>query len=387
VLPPPSTVKGWYLRSCARELVFAGKVQFARKMKGRVREGWPRLMFCGRQIKRGLDGVNLYARPDRAYGRVFGVCVCGQSLICPVCAPRVAAFRSGEVQEAFRRATAAGYEARLNTFTIPHEAGTPLAEEIDAFSAAWRSFQRGRDSLVSRRNSLGYHVGRECTWSARSGWHYHHHVLRYDKPDTFSEADARARWQSALEGVGRVSRFSALYAFESGIVGSQSRAAYVAKLATAVEAQANAIGSETASAATKGRNLATLLQQAVNGDAEARAAWLDGCRAITSRKVASVRWSSGLRARLMLGAEKSDADVAAEEVTDTDVFLGSLTAAQWTGIIRYKAEFALLLAANRGRDACNHFLSGLSLGQLNDDAPAVGAASNPPEQETASCSS
>ena len=39
--------------------------------------------------------MGVYRRPDRPYGRVNGVCVCGQSLACPVCAPRIAAKRAG----------------------------------------------------------------------------------------------------------------------------------------------------------------------------------------------------------------------------------------------------------------------------------------------------
>lgn len=68
----------------------------------------------------------------------------------------------------------------------------------------------------------------------------------------------------------------------------------------------------------------------------------------------------------MNAVEKSDKEIAAEEVTRTDEYLGDLTPEQWVGIIRWNAEFALLVAANSGREAVNAFLQGLSLGTLDD---------------------
>lgn len=358
-LPAPSTVRAWYLRSYARQTLF--KAGIDRRMR-----------YCGVRIGRKFDGVGVYARPDRAYGRVHGVCVCGQSLACPVCAPRIAAFRAAEVSEAFKRAVARGYEARLCTFTIPHDAGTRLADEIDCFSDAWRSFQTGKRGVERRANSLGNHVGREVTYGEKNGWNYHHHQLRYDEPGSFDESRTHAQWLASLDSVGRLRRGADRHAFQCGGVGSEAGARYVAKLATSVEAQARSIGSEIASSATKGRNLASLLAAAVTGDEAARLAWLSGVADICNRKVSSVRWSRGLRGELAMDVEKSDDQVAKEEALPTDEFLGALTAMQWRGIILHRAEFALCCAANQGVDAVNNFLAGLELGQLNDDArPAV----------------
>ena len=359
VLPPPTTIKAWRMRSYGREILTRAGIN-------------RRLRWCGSRIKRGSDGVGVYRRPDRPYGRVNGVCVCGQSLCCPVCGPRIAAVRSGEVSAAFKVATSMGYEARLVTFTIPHTLGSTLGTEIDCFATAWRAFQTGKRGVERRRHSLGNHVGREVTWGAKNGWHYHHHMLRYDEPATFDEKQVHAQWLAALEGVGRKWRGAELHAFDCGTVGDEAHAAYVGKLATAVESAARAIGSEVASSATKGKNLATLLQLATVGDTQAGRVWVAGVADIVDRKVSSVRWSRGLRDKLGLQTEKGDEQVAAEEVLSTDEFLGALTAMQWRGILMHRAEFALLCAANQGEEAVNSFLAGLELGKLNDDArPAV----------------
>lgn len=357
-LPPPGTVKAYALRFYAREVLARHGVQ-------------KRLRFCGARIRPRDQGVSVYARPDRAYGRVAGVCVCGQSLCCPVCAPRVAAFRANEVAEAFKRAQARGYEARLVTFTMPHRRADHLGREIDAFSAAWRRFGKGWSADQSRRFSLGNHVGRECTWSAEHGWHYHHHQLRYDEPGKFDAERMHAQWLTALDYVGRKWRGAEKHAFDVGVVGQEAGARYVSKLATSVEAQARAIGSEVSSSITKGRNLNTLLAHAMQGDDYLEGVWFMGVREIIRRKVSSVRWSRGLRDELGLGIEKDDTQVAEEEKLPTDVLLGALNAHQWRGILRWKAEFPLLCAANKGREAVNEFLSGLDLGELDEPAPVA----------------
>ena len=358
-LPAQSTTRAWRQRSYAREILFKSGID-------------RRLRYCGTRIARNSDGVGVYARPDRAYGRVKGVCVCGQSLACPVCAPRIAAFRAAEIAECYRRATDAGYEANLLTFTIPHGKGTRLGLECDLFGEAWQYYQGGKRAASREGRSLGNHVGREVTFGEANGWNYHHHQLRYDEPGTFDPERCRDLWLQSLGKVGRMRRGAKAHSFDSGLVNSAEAVAYVAKLATSADAQGRAVGSEIASSATKGQNLATLLNLAMVGDERARQVWIQGVVDICSRKISSVRWSRGLRGVVGLDAEKSDVSVAVEESLSTDQFLGCLTPMQWRGIVSYRAEFCLVVAANQGAQAVNNFLAGLQLGQLNDDArPAV----------------
>lgn len=363
-LPFPSTCKAWHLRSVGRQLL---------KSHGINR----RMRWCGSKISRGSAAVGLYARPDRAYGRVAGVCVCGQSICCPVCAPRIAARRSGEVAEAYSRANNAGWESRLETFTKPHVLDLrpdSLLNEFTKFSKIWRSFQ----NHACRRDSgaEGHHLAREITWGL-SGWHYHHHRLRYDRPGTFNPDLERAAWLSALEIAGLRSPGAEEHAYRCDPVSNEAGARYCAKLALSVDADARAIGSEVASSATKGRNINTLLADHVRGDLQAGAIWINGVSAVTARKVASVRWSRGLRYKLGLDDDaKSDEEIAQEEVTPSDRYLGDVNPWQWQRLLALRAEFALLCAANQGEDAVNQMLSGLNLGQLNDADPRALWAQN-----------
>ena len=363
LLPPPVTVRAWYLRSCARDILTKADVRTKTGSAVRMRS-------CGKRIRRGLDGVGVYARPDRAYGRISGVCVCGQSIACPVCAPRIAAFRAAEIADGYARAKAVGLEARLETFTIPHTAGSSLGEEIDVFAEAWRLFGKGK--CKDELRAVGHQVGREVTWTLQNGWHYHHHRGRYDRIGTYDSDRNKFYWLAALRAVGRLKRGAEEHAFHVREIGDIEDPDYIADDCLPDELEARKFGSELASAATKSKNLATLLLAATMGEEVARQAWLEGVTCIVRRKVSSVRWSRGFKAFLGMAPEKSDEEVAQEEVVPSDIFLGSLTAMQWRGIVLQRAEFALVCAANAGRDAVNNFLSGLELGQLDDEAcPAV----------------
>lgn len=356
-LPAPGTVTNWHLRSLGREIL---------KKHGVER----RMRWCGSRISGRADGVGVYSRPDRAYGRVSGVCVCGQSICCPVCAPRIAAFRSGEIAEAFKRGLDAGFQVNLETFTKPHRLShrpDALSREVREFAGIWRRFQHHADRR-EKQSLLGFHLGREITWGAH-GWHYHHHRLRYDRPWSFQPGLVQAGWNAALESVGLRSDASDEYGYKFGVCDTEAGARYVAKLATSVDAQARCVGSELASGVTKGRSINSLLLDYHKGDLQAAAIWLNGVCCVTAGKISSVRWSRGWRARIGMDAEKSDQAIAEDEQLPTDRFLGALNPWQWQGILKWNAEFALCFSAQQGEAAVNDFLAGLELGRLNDDDP------------------
>lgn len=359
VLPPPGAVRCWHQRSVGRELMQQYFDEMGRAM--------PRMRWCGYRIERGGGGVHVYARPEAAYGRLAGVCVCGQSLACPVCAPRIAARRGVEVAEAYSRAVALGWEARLETHTFPHVLDTSddaLLRLLDRFSEIWRHYQNHACRRQGKAHR-GHHVAIEITFGEH-GWHPHRHRLRYDMPGVFSPERERAAWLATLEVFGLRTRGADAHSYDCEPVRSDVGARYVAKLATAVEAQSRALGAEITGAHNKGKNLNTLLAAYIAGDELAGRTWSQGVASITARKVSSVRWSRGLAARLGIDREpKSDAELAREEVLPSDVLLGVLSPGQWIGVVRNQAEFALLCAANRGRCAVDNMLRGLGLGPLN----------------------
>jgi hypothetical protein len=348
------TVQGWYLRSVGRELLRKSGYGF-------------RLASCGAKISKAERGVTVFRRPDRAYGRIGGVCVCGQSVVCPVCAPRIAAFRAAEVEQAYARARDAGFEARLDTFTMPHWAGSPLGEEIDTFGKAWRQFTGGRVAAQHRFGYLGNHTAREITWGDLNGWHYHHHQLRYVRPGTHEPELLRASWLGCLQAVDRFSDGVEEHAFLSEPVTDERGASYTAKLANSVDAQALACGLEIAGSSMKGRNIVRLLGDYSRGDDQAGQVWLHGVREVCTRKVSSVRWSPGLREKVGLTQEKTDQEIAQEKAERSDEYLGELTASQWRTVLRNRGEFELVAAAQDGVEAVDQFLSRIGAGQLHPE--------------------
>ncbi len=358
-LPAPGTVRGWYLRNHARVVLMRAGVH-------------KRLRWCGTRVSRGARAIGVYARPDRAYGRFSGVCVCGQSICCPVCAPRIAAFRAADVARGFATAAARGWEARLVTYTMPHTANDGLGDLLDVMADAWRRMNSGRDSKERRTGSHGNITAQEINWSQDNGWHPHKHQLRFDEPGKFDEHRHKAAWLASLETVGRRSVHADTHAFHVGDVGNEAGARYVSKLTLAVDAEARARGAvslELAGGANKGRNMLALLADAAAGDADAEAIWVRGVSEVISRKVSSLRWSRGLRAELGVPAEKSDEEIAQEEVTHFDVLLGVIHHWQWRVIVANRCELPLACAANRGRDAVDSFLRGIGAGRLHDEEP------------------
>lgn len=352
----PASVRAWYLRAFAREQLKRSGVH-------------KRLRWCGQKVSRTASGVGVVARPDRAYGRLTGICVCGQSLCCPVCAPRIAAFRAEDVKQGFRCASANGFEARLVTYKMPHTINDGLGDLIDVMARAWRLSTSGRVSKDLRKNSFGNITAFEFTWGDKNGWHPHKHQLRFDKPGTFCEHSHRAQWLASLYAVGRYTHHCDENAFDVGVVGDEAGADYISKLSLSVDSQSRSVALEVAagSAKKKGRNIINLLADAAQGDEDAAAVWLVGVKEIINRKVTSLRWSRGLRDLLGVGPEKDDVDVAAEEVVSTDVYLGQLNMHQWRIVTNNRAELTLCVAANIGIDAVNSFLRGLGAGELIEE--------------------
>jgi hypothetical protein len=271
--------------------------------------------------------------------------------------------------------TESGFEARLETFTKPHQLDRrpgALMREFREFSELWRWYGKNQEGLNSVR-AVGSHLGREINWGT-NGWHYHHHRLRYDALGTFSADTARAGWLATLESKGLRTEGTEAHAYRVDAVGSEAGARYVAKLAKCVEAEARAVGREVSSSATKGRNINTLLRHFVGGDEDAGNQWVNGVACVTATKVSSVRWSRGLRYRVGMDEERPDEAIAAEEITAGDVCLGFLRPWQWRVIIELNCELALLVHANGGRAKCDEFLAGIGAGQLLEDEPEVSHA-------------
>jgi hypothetical protein len=363
LLPAPSTVTAWYLRSFQKEILKKAGCQ-------------KRLRFCGEKITPRASGVGLFSRPDRPFGRFSGVCVCGQSLVCPVCAPRISAFRAVDVAKAFVHCDSLGLEARLVTLTLPHHKNENLGELLDLLAKGYRAFNSGRDAIVRRKNKVGAITAQEINWGAANGWHPHKHQAVFVKAGTFDEDLQRAGWLAALDSIGKKSVGTDLHAYRASLITSDLGASYISKLGLSTSAElkasgANGVSMELAGGANKGRNVIQLLAAAAAGDPVAAQIWLSGVSEIITRKITSLKWDSGFREFCGVPKEKKEIQIAEEEILSTDVYLGELNFHQWRIIVNNRAELALCIAANQGLDAVNAVLIGLGAGVLDMDRTGI----------------
>jgi hypothetical protein len=311
-----------------------------------------RMVTCGAALQRHQVYVGIWSRPDAAVGRVTGLCLCGQSICCPICGPRVAAKRVAEIQEA--AATAQAFDLRLHmaTFTMPHKAGTTLHEEIAAWKTAWRLTNGGRDAAHHRWCRLGYINGAEVTWSERNGWHFHRHLLYFTR-GYIDETGLRDNWRKSAVAVSRYGKGWEEHALRFDEIDA-SASKYIAK-----------VGLELAWSASKDSLsplallIADLEDPGVHG-----VNFVEAYHALSTAKVGAVRWSPGLRGKMGLAVEKTDDQLAAESAELGDLFLGNLDATQWALVVHYGREYDLVKAAQQGTGAINQLLARLDAGEI-----------------------
>jgi hypothetical protein len=315
-----------------------------------------RVASCGARLLDRRAGVRVYRRPDRVHGRVGGVCMCGSSLACPVCAPRISGRRVGEIEQAAIRARHEGSRAFLLTFTLPHQEGSNLLEEIRVWSRAWELSTKGRGSFAWREDMRGFINGTEINRSVGNGWHFHRHLLVFSKGGVPPDFEAwRDAWRRASCALGRYTD------------GWEERAFHWKEVFDSFDYVAK-VGFELGMPLTKASKSVVWLALA---DLEDPGRWgADYCEAVWAlqiAKVGAVRWSRGLRAGLGLKEAVSDEQAAIETATETDELLGALSVHQWEKIVFMNLEAPLVQVAQCGRGALNDFLVEYNVGPLDSD--------------------
>ena len=317
-----------------------------------------RVASCGTRLVNRVKGVDVYARPDRVFGRVGGICMCGSSMCCPVCAPRIAGKRVGEIEQAAIRARHEGSRVFMVTLTAPHREGSNLHEEILTWRRMFELATRGRPGRAIREHRRGFINAAEVTRSIRAGWHFHRHLLVFSKNHVEPDfAGWRDNWRHASHVYGRYSDGWEEHAFDAKEIFDSED--YVSK-----------IGCELGSPLTKAaRSILWLLL----ADYEMPGRWgpdyVEATWALQLANVGAVRWSRGLADSLGIEREKTDQEAAEEMTTDTDVLLGRLSAGQWERVVAWNLEAQLVQVAQDGRTSLDDFLVENGIGPLDSDFP------------------
>jgi len=324
--------------------------------------GLERLAKCGRCRTSGyvalrfVGGVSGFA----------GLATCGSVWVCPVCAAKIAARRQLEIQAAICAWYVAGGRVAFSTFTMRHQAGDGLQTLWDALQGAWGALTSGAPwGRAKDRSGLAGWLRLVEVTLGPNGWHVHIHALMFvgGKATTTTAgaffASMQARWVKGVTAAGYTAPLSVAQDHRlvtDGAVGEFAR--YFSKAVDhgpALTAAGNASGVPEAPARTSRGSAAhavaleftqnqtkgsrsrlgtvppwRLLDLVlIDGDADALDAWHEWERGSKGRR--QITWSQGLRDSLGLTVEKSDEDVAAEELSGSDLLL--ITSDGWREMV------------------------------------------------------
>jgi hypothetical protein len=340
-----------------------------------------RIWHCLRTPRRDVSMIGVWHQPRTKSGTISGTQTCGSVWGCPVCAAKIAERRCQEVAAAIAAHRAAGGVVLAVALTFRHERGDVLADILGRFLAAVRAMQSGAPWVRFRErwSVLGVVRSTECTWGMANGYHPHAHMLFFLEPPRTLDmatgervpvadwlpdvagfrADLYQRWEGVASGHGftmnkkRGVKVQTTADFDAKVV-----AGYVAKYGHEPERRRWSAAHEVVKGHTKRGKPGRLtpwdfLRRYVAADTvKARSAWAARWREYVAAfaGVAQLRWSPKLRERLGLEAERSDAEVAAEQAED-GVLLALLRLDEWRAVWRAGKVVDLLEAAAMGEAA------------------------------------
>jgi hypothetical protein len=274
-----------------------------------------------------------------------------------VCNAKIMARRQLEIGAAVELWKASGGQVAFGTMTMRHWTGHRLEDLWAALSKAWNRVTGGKSWLRDKRRHgiAGWLRVVEVTFG-ENGWHVHIHSLFFLEPATEApglEAPALealknsmfGRWAAALKSLGLPSPLAVgqdLHLLDGAA--DEALAAYFTKSVHS----AKAIGLEMTSTQTKKargvhktRSPWAFLDDVLDlGDADALGYWHEYQRASKGRR--QLTWSRGLRELLGLRAEKSDEEVAGEELGTKEDDLVLITAAGWRVVIACRLMVPIL---------------------------------------------
>jgi hypothetical protein len=240
----------------------------------------------------------------------------------------IRAERAVEIQQAAERHQASGGSLVFVTLTMRHGVDDPLKTTLNAAIKAWQDMLRGRAWLDFRDfyGVAGYVRAVEVTHGTVNGWHPHVHALFFVNR-SLTDDDTK-NWRTTL--FERWSRFVVKHGggMPNELHGVDVRPAdgdgtvvaqYLSKIQEApAEPKRQALGHELARGDMKtgrgrhGRMPFELLDSSSKRDAQL---WVEYVEATHKRR--AITWSTGLRAQLELGEERTDEELIEDTEQDT----------------------------------------------------------------------
>jgi hypothetical protein len=309
-----------------------------------------RVRKCGRVRTAGYVAV----RKSGPVVGLAGLVTCGSVWADPVCNAKIMARRALEVGAAVAAWQAQGGSVAFATFTMRHRKGQGLPTLWDALSYAWGATTSGMPwhKLKAQYGVAGWLRVVEVTWG-RNGWHVHIHALLFldakatDHTVELLHGRMFTRWSAALERKGLATPLA--IAQDARLIAGPADKA-LAEYFTKATDPGHAIGLELTQSQTKStrQSLSTrpqwsILDEVLSGDADSLDRWHEWEKGSKGRR--QMTWAQGSREMLGLRGEKSDEEVAEEEVGTADDALVWITADGWDGLVARPSLIPKVLAA------------------------------------------
>ena len=306
-----------------------------------------RIKNCFRVPTGGL--VELYHHAEFSAASYGGLQTCGSPHVCPVCSSKIAERRAQEITAGITKWMDRGGGVVMATFTLQHERGDDLRFLVSVLRGASRNLKAGaRWKLFGARYGLlGSITACEYTYG-RHGWHPHLHSLMLVRGGLKRaelvelEQWLKVRWSSGLDSLGGYA------SWDHGVkvqIADEVAADYVSKAGRNWTLADELTKANTKLGRRGGLSIPQLLWAAGLGDPEA-ARLFQQFEKITFN-TSPVRWSPGLRTKLNIGAEKTDEEIAKEQLANGRLML-LFERDQWRVVLAHDARADVLLEARAG---------------------------------------
>ncbi len=314
-----------------------------------------RVAKCYRVRVQELVSVMKSLQYKRAHYK--GLAVCGSVWNCPVCAAKITERRRVELQAAIDKAAETGLYFFMATFTLQHAKGERLKDLRKTLTEALRKTRSGRwhKNFVRRFGIVGNVTGSEVTYGSEFGWHYHKHVIYFSKrPLSQTQKIQKALYAQYGAKLNELGRYAHPIHGVDVRAADRDVAAYVSKYGHE-DADSKkprwTLAAEITKGASKTGGLKTgehftafqLLDLFLHGEKEAGNLFQEYAEAMKYAR--QLRWSSGLREILGLGAEITDEEVATMQDDDAVLF-AQLTVLQWQKILQLERRGQVLEVAS-----------------------------------------
>jgi hypothetical protein len=315
-----------------------------------------RVRKCSRYRINGANGVPIVVNSGVAH--YSNLQRCASIWSCPVCSAKIRSARAEQIKTGIVNHYADGGRAFMITLTVRHHQGQRLAPLVDVVSGGWSHLlsgaewkaQKGFYGIVGQIRSL------EVTHGG-NGWHPHLHCLVFLDGERDWEhradglaAELEARWIRYAERAGLDRPLEGVAADVQLIHRPADAAAYVAKVQDLADGpigiSLEMTRHDLKEARRHGRTPFQVLRDfRETGEVGDLAIWREYERATFRRQ--AITWSAGLRTALRVDDDRTDLEIAEEEVGG-DV-LAVVPAFTWRLVCRRRDAIpALLRAAETG---------------------------------------